>query len=293
LAPQPARAFKLAGTNKRDRSLAPACILNIRSDLHQVVGIVKERYRLVPNQDVPRLLDQLIQSGRADWTTAGLLRGGAEVWWLARLRETSTLPAETRERIEFHILLVHSHDGSKRTNAALLPLRVSSQTTLAWPLGQTARTVNLKPSGSREDVTDLERLRTLAVAYRTEFERIATQMLRTPLLEQDFAALLKLVLPTPTHIIRNGRVTNQRGITLAENAKGTITQIYFHNPTISHIRGTLWGAVQAVQYYSDHHTINRNTDDTSAAENHFKRITSATTLGSRFFLHALRLAAKR
>ena len=68
---------------------------------------------------------------------------------------------------------------------------------------------------------------------------------------------------------------------MAENTKNLITGIYHHNDTQTHLEGTLWGAVQAVQYYSDHLSINRNTDDASADENRFKRLTSGANLGSR------------
>lgn len=289
--PQASRPFKLVATPKPNGALTPTFILNVRDDLHQVVGVVKQRYRLVQNHDVPRVLDHLVQDGHADWVAAGLLRGGAEVWWLIRLHDTIAIARDPRETIGFYILLTHSHDGAKKTHAAVIPLRVSSKTVLGWPLERAARTLNITPASSPAECTaTADRIRGLANAYRTELERIATQLIQTPLPDESFTAILNRLVPTPRQVVTNGRTLNQRGITMAENAKGTITTIYYNNPTIAHIRGTLWGAIQATQYYSDHHTINRGTDEATPDENHFKRITRGSAFGSTAFTKVRSLA---
>jgi hypothetical protein len=114
-------------------------------------------------------------------------------------------------------------------------------------------------------------------------------MLNTPLADGDLKGFLDSLLPTPEPIVRDNRIANQRGITLATNTKNLITGIYHHNTSQSHIKGTLWGAVQAAQYYSDHLSINRGTDDANPAENRFKRLTSGNNLGSRAFSMCLEI----
>ena len=104
--------------------------------------------------------------------------------------------------------------------------------------------------------------------------------------DRQFATFLNQLVPTPRAETSNDRTRNQRGITMADNTKGQIRHIYNHNPTQSHLHGTLWGALQAVQYYSDHLTINRNTDGAPADENRFKRLTSGKTLGAHAFAQA-------
>ncbi len=286
--PQPGLAFKVIATPRRDRSLAPTYMLNVRDDLHQVVGVVKQRYRLFQNRDVPHVFDHLVEQGHADWVTAGLHRGGAEVWWLIRLHETIAIVGDPREAIELYLLLTHNHDGGKKTTLAILPLRVASHCVLAWPIKNAERTLTLKPTTSpTEQAASAAQILELAHTYQVELKRVAEQMITTPLDDRAFTTFLNHLLPTPRAVVRNGRVINQRGITMAENTKGTITTIYFNNPSIAHIRGTAWGAVQASQYYSDHHTINRNTDDATAEQNRFKRVASDRNLGAKAFQRAL------
>lgn len=287
--PQPGHAFKLVATPRRSGSLVPTFTLNVRDDLHQVVGVVRGRYRLSQNHELPRVLEHLVDRHDAQWEAAGLLRAGAEVWWLVRMQETVSVGEDARETIEFYLLLTHCHDGATKTNAAVLPLRIRSQTTLAWQLARTPRAAVLKRTESMpQRAIAAEGLLELVHAYMREFAHAAEELLNCPLTDAEFARFLERLLPTPMPEVKSHRIVNQRGITMAENTKGTITQIYFNNPGQAHLQRTLWGAIQACQFYSDHLTINRNTDDSTANENRFKRLTSGETLGARAFTQALK-----
>jgi len=268
----------------------PAHYLNVRDDAHDVVGIVKGRYRIVQNADAPRFLDHLVESHNARYESAGLLHGGSQVWWLINLSQPISIANDPRERIDIHLLLSSSHDGSLSTSVAVLPVRTASQTVLAWPLPGAAREMKLKLAvANGNDSEQADKVLELAREYATELARFGEQMVRMPFDDQQFAALLERLLPTPKPAQSSGRIRNQRGITMAENAKGVITQIANHNRTLAAIRGTLWGGLNAIQYYADHHTINRNTDDATTDENHFKRLTSGRTLGCQAFTYAVAL----
>jgi hypothetical protein len=169
-----------------------------------------------------------------------------------------------------------------------LAVRRLSQNTLAWPLPGVLRTRKLKHTDSaRRRSHDAQLALALCTDYGTMLGRVADELVNTPLSDGEFERLLERLLPTPRPKIKDRRVTNQRGITMAENAKSLITHIYEHNVTQLHLRGTLWGAVQACQFYSDHLSINRNTDDATANENRFKRLTSGANTGSKALMLAL------
>lgn len=129
----------------------------------------------------------------------------------------------------------------------------------------------------------------LGFTYQAELAQIGDQMVNTSFSEEEFKKFLDSLVPTPEPVVKDNKVTNQRGITMADNTKGQITTIYYQNETQKNIQGTLWGAVQACQFYADHMSINRNTDDSSADENRFKRLTSGQNLGSEAFAKALAL----
>jgi len=262
----------------------------VRDDTQQVLGVVKKRYRILQNDSGPQLLDELVAAGDALYETAGSLHGGSQVWWLLKLPEETALSGDLREQLQTSILLCNSHDGSIATTITTIVLRKINQTTLTWPLPNT-------PFTNRTKHCNTSTTRTLAAHealnrannYTSELRTAAEQMLERKINDGQFTAFLNQLVPTPRAKITNDRALNQRGITMADNTKGQITQIYHHNPTQTHVHGTLWGALQAVQYYSDHLATNRNTDDASADENRFKRLTSGKTLGSQAFAQALAL----
>ena len=283
--------FKLVGTQREpSKRPVPDYYLNVRDDLHRVIGVVKKRYRVFQNMQAPVFLDNLVDSGDARYETAGSLHGGSQVWWLMKLPEGITIAGDTREKIETYILLTNSHDGSTSIVVAVVPIRVVCQNTLAWSLKSAVRTMKVKHTDSAKD-RFIEARRTLEIgyAYQAELAALGDKLANTSFTDYEFRAFLDSLLPTPEPVIKDGKTTNQRGITMTQNTKRAITEIYFTNDTQTNIQGTLWGAVQACQFYSDHLSISRNTGDSSAPENRFKRLTSGLTLGSQSLAKAYAL----
>ena len=285
------KGFKLVGTQReKDKLPVPDYYLNVRDDIHRVIGVVKKRYRIFQNVEAPIFLDNLVDSGDACYETAGSLHGGSQVWWLMKMPEGVSVAGDPREKLETYLLLTNSHDGSTSIVVAVVTIRVVCQNTLAWSLRSAIRSMKVKHTESAKDrFMEARRTLELGFTYQAELAEIGNQMANTSFSDAEFQKFLDSLVPTPEPIVKDGKTTNQRGITMAQNTKGTITQIYFNNDTQKNIEGTLWGAVQACQYYSDHMSISRNTDDSSAEENRFKRLTSGQNLGSEAFTKALAL----
>lgn len=285
------QAFKLVGTQRVEGEVpVPDYYLNVRDDIHRVVGVVKKRYRIFQNAEAPIFLDNLVDSGDALYETAGSLHGGSQAWWLMKLPEGITIAGDPREKIETYILLTNSHDGSTSIVVAVVPIRVVCQNTLAWSLQSAVRSMKIKHTESaKEQFMEARKTLELGFSYQAELAELGDKLANTSFNEDEFKAFLDSLVPTPESVIKDNKVTNQRGITMAQNTKGTITQIYFNNETQKNIEGTLWGAVQACQYYADHLSISRTTDDSSANENRFKRLTSGQNLGTEAFDKALAL----
>ena len=281
--------FKLAATRRSAATVPESdCLFNVRDDVHDVVGLVRRRYRVLQNAEAPVFLDHLVDAGAAVFETAGALHRGARVFWLARFEQ---LDAEAgSERLDTYLLLENSHDGSKSFALAALSVRPLSRTALVWRLPSTPRVITLRHTDSAKDAQmTAQRALALASAYAAEGGAIRDQMLQIAISDAEVRGFLDTLVPTPVPILKGGRTVNQRGITMADNTKGVITQIYHHNESHENIRGTLWGLVQACAFYSNHMSISRNTDDASAAENRLKRLLSEATLGAKAFELALQL----
>ena len=283
--------FKLVGTRREPgKPPVPDYYLNVRDDIHRTIGVVKRRYRVFQNVEAPLFLDNLVDSGDVLYETAGSLHGGSQVWWLMKFPDGINIAGDPREKVETYILLTNSHDGSTSIVIAVVPIRVVCQNTLAWSLRDAVRTTKVRHTDSAKDQF-IEARRTLEIgfAYQAELAKIGDQMANTSLSDDQFQAFIESLVPTPEPITKDNKITNQRGITMAKNAKGLISNVYYDDETQANIQGTLWGAVQACQFYSDHMSISRNTDDSSAEENRFKRLTSGQNVGSAAFARATAL----
>lgn len=271
----------------------PAYYLNVRDDCRQVVGIVKKRYRVLQNSEAPRFLDQLVEAGDATWEVAGALHGGAQIFWLMNLGTPSALPGDSNEAFQAHLLLTNSHDGSTSLTVAAIVSRPQSQATLAYTLPSASRVMKVKHTDSaRSRTIEARRGLDLGQSYQRTLTELAQRMIGVPLSDAEFYAFVDTVVPTPSPRRDGRRIVNRRGITMAENAKGLITSVYYNNATQENIRGTLWGAVQACQFVADHLGASRNTADATPDENRFKRLTSESNLGSTAFSSALRLVRR-
>jgi hypothetical protein len=93
---------------------------------------------------------------------------------------------------------------------------------------------------------EARRILALALDYQAGLAAVAEPMLQMPVDEDRFAAFVRTLIPARSRLQRDGRTVNQRGITMAEKANRLIAQIYFEHEALAEIRGTLWGAVQAV-----------------------------------------------
>lgn len=286
--------FKLVGTQREEgKTPVPDYYLNVRDDIHRVIGIVKKRYRIFQNVEAPIFLDNLVDSGDALYETAGSLHGGSQVWWLMKMPEGVQISGDAREKLETYLLLTNSHDGSTSIVVAVVTIRVVCQNTLAWSLRNSIRTMKIRHTESaKEQFMEARRTLELGFTYQAELAELGDKLLHTKVTDAQFRSFLDSLVPTPEAIIKDGKATNQRGITMADNTKGLITQVYYHNDTQKNIEGTLWGAVQACQFYADHMSISRNTDDSSAEENRFKRLVSGANIGADAFTLATTKFAK-
>ena len=94
-APGSAEALRLAGLDwsVRQESIYDArgsriegFRANIRDSDERVLGVVGDRYRVVQNTDAFRFTDHLI-GGDVRYETAGSLKGGKQIWLLAKMPE--------------------------------------------------------------------------------------------------------------------------------------------------------------------------------------------------------------
>jgi phage/plasmid-like protein (TIGR03299 family) len=101
---------------------------SIRETDNRVFGIVGRDWTPVQNEDSFAWFDGVVSDGRASFETAGALHGGRIVWVLAKLADSfEVVPGDA---VKGYLLLSNAHDGTRSVQARFTPIRVVCANTL-------------------------------------------------------------------------------------------------------------------------------------------------------------------
>lgn len=106
----------------------------VRTDRSEILGCVKSRYTPLQNKDAFGVLDPLVTDGLATIETAGVLRGGRDVWMLVRFDIDDPIVKEIFEnrgdRVIPYGLISNNHAGQRQVQLQETPIRVVCANTL-------------------------------------------------------------------------------------------------------------------------------------------------------------------
>lgn len=243
------------------------------------LGIVGERYEPLQNRDAFLFGDDLLDDSGAHWVTAGALKEGSNVWMLAKLPETIYIDNQVDEAIQPFILVSNSHDGSSAVTAAVTPVRVVCNNTLTLALKGTKRAFKVRHTqkmGGR--IAEAKRALGITHGYLKEIQTVGDDLIGQSFSMDEFDKMLEVLAPT---VDKEGR-----GLTVMQNKQDAIKTIYTNKDDLQNIKGTKWGALQAVIDYNDHEIKGRGEDQ---AEKRMHRILNLPNLGHAAFNYLQRV----
>ena len=232
----------------------------VRSSDGRVLGELGRDYTIVQNHEAIDWFAPFVDSGAASVECLGSLREGSRVFVLARMTQDaiSVLPGD---EVLPYLLLANAHDGSLRLHLGFSAIRVVCANTLQMArtdhrskLLQLRHTTGIKVAMSTAQQT-VDVARRQFVATAEQFQRLA----RTGCNENGLRRYVYLVFrpeQTETGAVATIEESNDirsrvfsKVLGLFEEGKGT---------AIPGVRGTLWGAVNAVSEYVQYE---RGTDE--------------------------------
>lgn len=223
-----------------------------RSTDGKILGVVGRVYECVQNREGFDLLETMLgQDEQPVWIeAAGALDGGSRVWVLAHVEAELFIAGE---EIAQYILFTTSHDGRSSVTAALTDVRVVCQNTLSWALDTTPRVFRVRHTCTAseriqqaQDVLGLRSLRAEELARQGEW------LVNQEMSDKDFDRFLETLMPTP---LDKGTGEPQDGTpaaTMIANRRDDVRSIYKGADNLNDIRGTRWGALNAVVEYADY-----------------------------------------
>ena len=221
----------------------------LRSDSHDILSMVSDRYKIVQPKQVLGFFKSLIDQNGFKMHTAGALRGGRRIWALA---ETGRELDIDGDRMGAYLLLATSYDGKFSTTAQFTSVRVVCNNTLTWSLegGPDGAIVKI-PHNQVFDEVEVKLGLGLDTDW-TEFERIVRRLAAHSVTDREALEFFFTLLG-----VTEDEVTSQ-GTQLLNVKK--LVSFYSSAPgaDLSTAKGTAWGLVNAVSFFTDHSMRSKN-----------------------------------
>lgn len=223
----------------------PGKYANIRSDSEAPLAVVSDSYRVFQNREAFDFMDSIVGEKLAMYETAGSLKGGKQVWMMARV--PGELRATDNDVTLPYILLSNTHDGSQALRMVPTAVRVVCANTLTLALSRSHRTqgVTIRHCESlKERVEEARKAFSIVTkrlqAHGEEMQQMAERKMTSDELAAYFTRIVTTQAPSDT---KRKELLNSLATAL-------------HHPTnnVDGIGGSVWAAYNAVSYYADHMT---------------------------------------
>ena len=222
-----------------------------RSDNHEPLSVVSQRYQVVQPHEILSFYRDLTEISGFELETAGVLKGGRKFWALARTGKEGVLKGD--DRINGYLLLATACDGTLATTAQMTSIRVVCNNTLTVALNGATNAVKV-PHSTRFEPEAVKKQLGISVSAWAQFmddlKTLSDRKVKNVEVQNFFWNVFASDSGKP------GAATNERAMAKAMelfegNGMGS---------SLESSRGTAFGLLNAVTQYVDHERRARSTD---------------------------------
>ena len=249
----------------------------IRSDDKQPLSIVSDRYKVVQPEQIIEFFRSVIKENGFKMSTAGALKEGKRVWAMADCGKDFHINGD---HVGAHLLLATAYDGTFATTAQFTSIRVVCNNTLGLSLDRGGEGGMIKIPHTQDfnswDVKANLGFDTSWINFRDNIFRLSEHKVTK---REALDYFLTVMGVTEEEAADGKQLSNvKKLISIYESGPGA---------KLPSADGTMWGALNAVTYLTDH---------CRAAANTGNRFDSASfgggaTLKRKAFAEAVRIAA--
>lgn len=237
---------------------------NVRESDDSILGVVGDRYKIVQNIDAFKFTDDLI-GGDVRYETAGSLRGGKQIWLLAKMPEQNIIG----DAVEPYLCFTNAHDGSSGVRVCMTPIRVVCNNTLNVALATAKRSWSMRHTENvHERLSEARDCLFRANDYMRGLADYADSAANKTLSDGEIRDILDQLFPITES-------STDREKAAVSKIKDEFMVCYFA-PDIAKFRGTAWGAINAISDLVTHSMPHRNTKNYQ--ENNWNRVMSGHVL---------------
>ena len=226
-----------------------------------VLATVGKRYKPVQNEELFAFADAIHDAdANCRWESAGSLKKGKVVFGTVDIPRTMVLdPQGANDETKLYLIVWTSHDGSVAVQAAVTPVRVVCQNTLNLAMRNAKQSFKIRHTQSVEGRIQVARETLgLALGYFDEFEKEAKAMFEQSITDAEFSKLIQSIYPKPEKDAKGA-------IKKWENKVVLLDDLYHNSPTNETIKGTKWGAFNALTERLDYYRSGRGNSETLMA----------------------------
>ena len=217
-----------------------------------VLAVVGDRYKVVQNEELFAFADGILDGG-AEWESAGSIKDGRVVFGsLAVPREFILDPEGANDKTVTYLLVHTSHDGSTAVQANITPVRVVCQNTLNMALQGSKQSFKIRHTSTvNGKIDEARRVLGLTFSHMDSFETMARELYETALTDNQFTALVNSLYPEPEQ--GSAKVAGTRHTEKVD----LLQHLYLEGVTNANIKGTAWGALNALTERIDYYRQGR------------------------------------
>jgi phage/plasmid-like protein (TIGR03299 family) len=218
-----------------------------------ILGIVGQDYTPLQNEEAFAWFQPFLDNADVTLETAGSLRGGSQVWVLAKI-QGANMSVGDNDEVAYYVLLSNSHDGSLPVRVGFTPIRVVCNNTLCLAHESQASKL-LRVRHTARLLKNLDDIREIIDIAHKEFYATIEQyriLMKRAINQNDFVKYVKLVfnlsekggkelIPNIAYLVDHGRGSELAGQSYW-GAYNAVTEYlnYFRGKTQDNTLTSLW-----------------------------------------------------
>lgn len=223
-----------------------------RSDTNALLHIHQDSYELFPNAELGPMVEALLDETDVQYETAGVLRGGRQVWVMLRLAHPFEIPGDPAGATLSYLALQNSHDGSGALRAQRLQTRIVCSNTSAAAdreAGQHGMEFTFRHTRNMRDrIEDAKAALAGLRRDRGDYRAWAHELLGITVTDAQREEFITRFIPEPaTDAVITPRVRHN-----IDTARAEFRGLYATATMPEEIHHTAYGLVQASTEYLDH-----------------------------------------
>ena len=219
----------------------------IRESDNKFLDIVGDDWNPIQNADAFKFFSEYVLAGDMEMHTAGSLRGGSNVFALAKVKESFTILG--KDQVDSYLLFSNPHQYGKAIDIRFTPIRVVCANTLAFSLNAASKN---QVKMNHRTVFDADEVkRTLGIAHDkfTKYKEMAEFLSTKKTTAETLVQYFNEVFPHTYNKEKSATVKTAEDMT--KNARAALGAIA-SQPGAELGEGTWWSAFNAVTYHTDH-----------------------------------------